>query len=349
MKKIFWATLLLCGQMTYAQDKGHDSPLRGFYAELNGPNIVSLNFDSRIRGENGWGYRVGIGYNRDKDDAYNYLISGNTSQWTGLTVRTQGVSVPMEVNYLLGRRQHQFEAGAGAALGVFRQRTHLSVLQREWWTDENGVEWMQETPFDATAHSRHFGYFAYVNVGYRLHTRRGFLMRLGTSLGYGGDSHTPYHEEWSLRPYAALGYTLPAGRKDTEELRQSTDTADTPGYRAMVELMGGATEEDPILAATTSHGYRFSSRAYVGLGLGLTTEGIPVFAHGRFNLMKTRTAPLVDAKCGYNFGYAESPFFFSAGFGVNHRFRPRRAIGFAVSYLRIEDANGWTLNLSVEL
>ena len=348
-QRVLQMVLWLMPAMTYAQGGSHDAPLRSIYVEVNGPNIASLNFDSRLRGHSGWGYRVGIGYNRYKDESYCLLASGNTSWWNGRTVRTQGVSVPLEVNYLLGRRQHKFEAGAGVALGIFRERVHLHTLQREWWTDENDTEWMQEKESDNYQHSRHFGYYAYVNVGYRLQTHRGFLLRLGTALGYGGDEHTPYRDEWSLRPYAALGYTLPAGRMQMEDSRQPTDTADTPGYRAMVEAMGGVTEDSPFLAVSTSHGYRFNSRVYLGGGLALTTDGIPLFAHGRFNLMKTRTAPLVDVKGGYNFGYLDSPLYLSAGVGINHRFRPRRALGCTFSYFRIEEVNGWTFNLSVEL
>lgn len=113
-----------------AQEKA--TPLRSIYAEVNGPNIVSLNYDSRIHGHSGWGYRVGVGYNRNREEDNSLIMNGNTSVWNGWSERTQGVTVPLEVNYLLGRRQHKFEAGAGATLGVFREYSHLHSLFRVW-------------------------------------------------------------------------------------------------------------------------------------------------------------------------------------------------------------------------
>ncbi|MEC3878284.1 hypothetical protein [Parapedobacter sp. 10938] len=69
---------------------------KSVYVEYGGPSaIYSVNYDTRfMRSNNGWGLRAGIGF-----------------------LPSQGInniSVPIQVNYLLGRTRHFFEAGAGA-------------------------------------------------------------------------------------------------------------------------------------------------------------------------------------------------------------------------------------------
>src|SRR3546814_2314170 len=69
---------------------------RSIYIEYGGPSaIYSVTYDTRFaRNNNGWGIRAGFGF-----------------------LPSQGInniSVPVQVNYLLGSTRHFFEAGAGA-------------------------------------------------------------------------------------------------------------------------------------------------------------------------------------------------------------------------------------------
>lgn len=75
-----------------------DTSLRAksVYVEYGGPSaIYSVTYDTRFtRSNNGWGFRAGVGF-----------------------LPSQGInniSVPVQVNYLLGSTRHFFEAGAGA-------------------------------------------------------------------------------------------------------------------------------------------------------------------------------------------------------------------------------------------
>jgi len=90
-KPLLLASLfLICSYVSNAQ------AAKSVYAELGGPGLVSLNFDSRFKkGEGGLGGRIGIG---------------------GFSVDGGGiVMVPVGLNYLLGKdNRNYFELGAGA-------------------------------------------------------------------------------------------------------------------------------------------------------------------------------------------------------------------------------------------
>ncbi len=69
---------------------------KSVYVEYGGPSaIYSVTYDARFtRGNNGWGFRTGVGL----------LPSRGINN----------ISVPVQVNYLLGSTRHFFEVGAGA-------------------------------------------------------------------------------------------------------------------------------------------------------------------------------------------------------------------------------------------
>lgn len=72
--------------------------LQGVYAEAYGPGMAySVNYDVRFRDKhNGLGFRVGAGY------------------WTYSPESLYRIAVPVQLNYLLGRKKHMLDLGAGA-------------------------------------------------------------------------------------------------------------------------------------------------------------------------------------------------------------------------------------------
>lgn len=119
MIKIFF--ICLCLSFTglfstcFAQDtvrlRGHmqqdnivtDRPPQLVYGELGGAGLIlSVNYDARFqRRPDGLGWRLGLGYSFTNDPAF--------------------ITVPFQLNYLLGRNGHYFEMGAGL--------TYLHVTQ----------------------------------------------------------------------------------------------------------------------------------------------------------------------------------------------------------------------------
>jgi hypothetical protein len=68
---------------------------KGYYLEVGGPGLaISANYDARFnKTRDGWGYRIGLG---------GFVSGGN-----------RVVTVPFQVNYLIGEHSSMFEVGAG--------------------------------------------------------------------------------------------------------------------------------------------------------------------------------------------------------------------------------------------
>ncbi|MDB5223571.1 MAG: hypothetical protein JWN83_2238 [Chitinophagaceae bacterium] len=97
MKKRF-ALLILA--FTISVTANAQKAAKAFYAELGGPGLASANFDMRFaKKEDGFGFRVGIG---------GFSLSDGFGDRTGI------LTVPVGVNYLIGKDQkNYFELGAG--------------------------------------------------------------------------------------------------------------------------------------------------------------------------------------------------------------------------------------------
>lgn len=113
MRKIVCSVFALCCcSLVLAQEK-----TRSLSVELLGAqNMVGVNYDSRFKGNSGWGYRVGIGYGY-----------GDNSSW--IDQKISGVGVPLELNYLLGEKKSKLEVGFGASLVcIMSRKRHGSIL-----------------------------------------------------------------------------------------------------------------------------------------------------------------------------------------------------------------------------
>ena len=100
---------------------------RGYYLEVGGPGLaISANYDARFnKTRDGWGYRIGLG---------GFVSGGN-----------RVVTVPFQVNFLLGEHASMLEVGAGT--------TFLSSTG-----DNKGKTW----EFDKIT-----GFIATASIGYR--------------------------------------------------------------------------------------------------------------------------------------------------------------------------------------
>ena len=96
MRKIALSLFALCCfSAVMAQQK-----TRNLSVELLGAQtIAGINYDSRFNGNSGLGYRVGIGYG-DNSGLFDQKING--------------VGVPLELNYLLGKKISSLETSATA-------------------------------------------------------------------------------------------------------------------------------------------------------------------------------------------------------------------------------------------
>ncbi|MCR4921415.1 MAG: hypothetical protein K5945_06885 [Bacteroidaceae bacterium] len=153
-------------------------------------NAVGINYDARFRPSSALGYRVGLGYAYSED--YNFLHN---------TTRLQGVAVPLEVNYLLGKRCSRLELGFGASLGCYFEDYELT----HWTYDPaNGGVY---NAWSEPAHDCGFGYFLFGDIGYRYQKPGGFIFRAGITPSFHfGDRHGI--DRILLAPHLSFGWSF---------------------------------------------------------------------------------------------------------------------------------------------
>lgn len=173
-----------CSSAVFAQDK-----TRSLSVEILGAqNIVGVNYDSRFKGNSGLGYRVGIGYGY-----------GNNSGLFDQNIN--GVGVPLELNYLLGKKRSKLEMGFGTSLGVYHIKETTGVYYESTPPETEGrIEYW-------TSSSTRFGYFMFGNIGYRYQRDKGFMFRTGVSPSFNfGDKYGL--KKYAFYPYIGFGWSF---------------------------------------------------------------------------------------------------------------------------------------------
>lgn len=156
--------ILVWGVLTTAN--AQEQRLHNFYGEALGPGMAySVNYDTRFKpGHAGLGFRVGAGY------------------WTYGPQRFHRFVLPVQLNYLIGKRRHLMEVGAGAT--VINSGGGGSV-----WDMRSEDGW---------------GAAATLSAGYRFQPlHKGVNVRAGATLVYSTDG-LPL-----VLPSVSVGYTFP--------------------------------------------------------------------------------------------------------------------------------------------
>lgn len=168
------ASMGLLSMATMAQEKKVDFYEAGtratsFYVELGGPGFISANYDFRF-GEtrNGVGARVGIGYFSIEDESY--------------------LTVPAQLNYLMGKGGHYFELGIGASYV-------RHAYDDYYWSGDGQTEGVQHAADNQVMGSLVFGYRKQPLDG-------GFTFRGGLSPILFDGNFIPY------LPYVSFGYSF---------------------------------------------------------------------------------------------------------------------------------------------
>ena len=177
MRKIVLSLFALCCfSAVMAQQKTHSLSVE----LLGAQNIAGINYDSRFEGNSGLGYRVGIGY-----------VYGENSGW--FDQKINGVGVPLELNYLLGKKNSKLELGFGASLGVYQVNATIGYVKDTGWF--------------YTSSKTQFGYFFFGDIGYRYQRPNGFLFRVGVSPSFNfGDKYGL--NKAAFFPYIGFGWSF---------------------------------------------------------------------------------------------------------------------------------------------
>ena len=168
-----------------------DKPVRNISAELLGPsNMLGVHYDSRFKGNKGWGYSVGL--------AWAYMSSEN---FINDINHFNIVSFVPRLNYLIGRKNKKLELGVGANLSLVFGRYEYDSYNLVQQPDNS-----YKLVFDKhIKENRSFGfYYLFTNIGYRRQAPHGFMFRAGISPIFGfSESHSV--KKVFVFPYLGFG------------------------------------------------------------------------------------------------------------------------------------------------
>lgn len=185
MRKIFaLSMMLLTASSMMAQQKVKSLSVELFGAQ----NTIGINYDSRLKGNSGLGYRVGIGFGYgDNSNLFDQNI--------------KGVGVPLEMNYLLGNKHHKLEIGVGTSLGIYH------VKETTWYYNQPVPPETEGQAEQHTSTSNRFGYFLFGDLGYRYQRNNGLMFRIGISPSFNfGDKYGL--KKSAFYPYIGLGWSF---------------------------------------------------------------------------------------------------------------------------------------------
>ena len=129
---------------------------------LGASGMAGVNYDSRFKGNHGWGYSVGLGYG--------FVYSENMF---GSVSRSHVVDIPFELNYLFGKKNSHLVLGAGIAPGASFDYVHDPATV---FISEDGLETIREEIND---HDVSWGFSPFLDIAYRLQKPSGFSFSAG--------------------------------------------------------------------------------------------------------------------------------------------------------------------------
>ena len=192
MKKtslIYRSLIILAGILLAVPSFGQGG--RTMYIELLGAsNGLGINYDARFRqgASSGWGWRTGLGFGYRYSSmgvAYSFsdtevVDDSKILDLTAIYNQCFRASVPLEINYLLGKGPSKLDLGAG---GVFCA---------ELYTSREGAKPHLQA-----------GAVPYLSAGYRLVTAKGFVFRAGAIAPY-----SSVDRRFSFWPHLGFGWTF---------------------------------------------------------------------------------------------------------------------------------------------
>lgn len=174
--------------------KSDDLISRNIFVELGGPTLgVGIGYDQRFTPTSVFGFRAGLSFTNGSWDDSGWFGAYDGGAFTNVDFK--GVTIPLEVNAIMGKRASKFELGIGATPCILHRH------EVKYWGCYPDISEPEIT--DGTK----INIFGTLNIGYRLQRKSGFFMRAGLSFLLGDIKCSPI-DGLLLIPYISLGYTI---------------------------------------------------------------------------------------------------------------------------------------------
>lgn len=178
MKKVLLSILVLTSAVfAQAQTKSVTLNL------LGSSGLAGVSFDSRFKGNHGFGYNVGLSY------AYG---TGTLDMYT-----LNGIGIPLEINYLLGQKNSHLVLGLGMTGGIYRYSAKSFIIGY-------GDDKAEILPKDVCGNVLGYNFFG--DVGYRFQREKGFTFGVGIKPTFTFDNGK-INGRW-LMPYLSFGISF---------------------------------------------------------------------------------------------------------------------------------------------
>ena len=178
MKKVLLSIIvLLSAVLAQAQTKSVTLDL------LGSSGIAGVSFDSRFKGNRGFGYNVGLSYAYGTGTLRSYTLNG--------------IGIPLEINYLVGQKNSHLVFGLGMTGGIYRYSAKSFIIG--YGDDEAEI-----LPKDVCGNALGYNFFG--DVGYRFQKEKGFTFGAGIKPTFTFDKGK-INGRW-LMPYLSFGISF---------------------------------------------------------------------------------------------------------------------------------------------
>ncbi|WP_018362235.1 outer membrane beta-barrel protein [Hoylesella nanceiensis] len=155
------------------------------YVELLGASTtVGVHYDSRFGKNSHWGFRAGLAFT--STDNQDFMECD--------PLKTRGVTLPVGINYLIGKNKHFAELGLGVSFGSYQ-----CTLRKEEKLFKKNLT----------------GSFLFLDMGYRYQPAKGVSVRLGLNPGLAlnyketaREDNNTINRSAVIYPYLSIGLSL---------------------------------------------------------------------------------------------------------------------------------------------
>ncbi|MDE6171075.1 MAG: hypothetical protein K2F68_07955 [Duncaniella sp.] len=174
-------------------NKSDNSISRNVFIEYGGPSLgIGIGYDQRFKPTSAFGFSAGLSFTCGSWDNSGWFGAYDGDSYTN--VEFKGVTIPLEINAIFGKRASKFELGIGATPCILHRH------EVNYWgcPPDNS-----KTEKDGSR----INIFGTINIGYRLQRKSGFFLRAGMTVLIGDIDFSPIDGLFPI-PNISLGYTI---------------------------------------------------------------------------------------------------------------------------------------------